>query len=245
MAPAVIIIAKSEHAPALRKQLGTDHAVSVFPESESLHALEAIAARPPKMVALDPAFVATARGATLVAHMKADPHLRGVDLRVLLQDEMTRPLLLTHEVISEAAVRTASQALVERCGTRAAVRVLINGDVEIVVNGERSELVNLSVTGAQVVVPTRLRPEQRLRLTLVDDEAATRVGGVVAWSAAEPTGASVRYRAGIAFIDPDPETLEGFCLRHGVPPERAAAIAGRRADGSSSLTSGRGASTSD
>ena len=96
-----------------------------------------------------------------------------------------------------------------------------------------------------MVVPTRLRPEQRLRLTLLDDEAATRVGGVVAWSAAEPTGASVRYRAGIAFIDPDPKTLEGFCLRHGISPDRAAGIAGRRANESFSLTAGKGGSTSD
>ena len=41
-APLVVIIAKSDHTTALRKRIGTDHAIAVFADAESLRAIEAI-----------------------------------------------------------------------------------------------------------------------------------------------------------------------------------------------------------
>lgn len=77
----------------------------------------------------------------------------------------------------------------------------------------------LSFAGAQVVVPVRVRPDEALRLTLVlvEGPAATRVRGVVAWSTAGP---AVQYRAGVEFVDPDTESLEKLCVRHGSASHR-------------------------
>ena len=215
-APFVVIIAKSDHMTALKKRVGTDHAVAVFADAESLRAIEAIITRPPKLVALDPTFVTTARGAALVAQVKADPRLARVDVRVLAHDDENVPLILAQQGASEATLLKTSLPL-DRCGTRRTPRFATNGEVAAIVNGERSEVVDLSVTGAQVLVPTRLRPDQPLRITLFDREVQTQCRGVVAWSIAEPTRGAVRYRAGVKFNESDCETVEVFCRRHILP----------------------------
>jgi hypothetical protein len=215
-APLVVIIAKSDHTTALRKRIGTDHAIAIFADAESLRAIEAIITRPPKFVALDPTFVTTARGAALVAQVKADPRLSRVDVRVLAHDEENVPLLLAQPAASEAALLKTSLPL-DRCGTRRTPRFATKGEVAAIINGERCEVIDLSVTGAQVVVPTRLRPDQPLRITLFDREVQLQCRGIVAWSIAEPTRGAVRYRAGVKFGDGDTDTLDAFCRRHAAP----------------------------
>jgi hypothetical protein len=86
--------------------------------------------------------------------------------------------------------------------------------VGVIVNGQRGTLVNLSSMGAQLLMLLRVRPNEPLRLSLVDASADVRVQGVVAWSAAEPSGTGMTYRAGIEFINPDSLTLGDFCMRH-------------------------------
>lgn len=218
-APFVVIIAKSDHTTALKKRVGADHAVAVFADAESLRAIEAIINRPPKLVALDPTFVTTARGAALVAQVKADPRLSRVDVRVLAHDEENVPLILGQPGASEATLLKTSLPL-DRCGTRRTPRFATHGEVAAIVNGERCEVVDLSVTGAQVLVPTRLRPDQPLRITLFDREVQTQCRGVVAWAIAEPTQGAVRYRAGVKFNEADGETVEAFCQRHMMPESR-------------------------
>ena len=215
----VIIIAKSEHTAALRKRLGTHSTVAVFPDSESLQALEAILNRPPKILVLDPTFASTARGAALVARLKTESHLRGIDLRVLIEDETKVPLVLSQPVTApEKALLQASRPL-DRAGTRRAVRFPMNRRA-VIIDGEHSHLVDLSVTGAQVQVPMRLRPAQLLRLTLLDGSTETRCRGTVVWSVAVPVGAAVQYRAGVELTDPDTQLLEAFCARCGGRPDQ-------------------------
>lgn len=212
--PLVVVIAKSELVPPLRKRLPAGPAVAVFPVSESLRALEAILERPPKMLALDSAFLTTARGASLVARVQADPQLTGIDVRVLPRDEAELALVLSQQAPSlEDAMLTVFQPL-DRCGTRRAVRFSMKPEVGVVVNGNPSQLIDLSVTGAQVLAPTRLQPDQSVRIALINGSAQTNFRGLVAWSAAELAGAGVQYRAGVEFTDPDPQILEAFCLRH-------------------------------
>ena len=69
-------------------------------------------------------------------------------------------------------------------------------------NGENGTLVNLSSTGAQVLVHMRLRPSEPLRLALVDSDAEVKVRGVVAWSSVETADGGLAYRAGVEFINP-------------------------------------------
>ena len=217
-APTIVIIARSDHAPTLQKRLGSETIVAVFPDSESLRAMDAILARPPRVVALDPTFVTTARGAALVAQVKAEPNLASVDIRVLAHDDLDMPLILAQHVTSwETALHKLSMPL-DRCGTRRGMRFPVNGDAAATVNGERCQLIDLSVSGAQILLRTRLRPDQTLRINLIDRAAQITVRGIVAWSIAESSGGIVHYRAGVKFVDANTPDLEAFCARvAGVP----------------------------
>jgi hypothetical protein len=201
------VIAGSAHATALRRRLEHDPSVAVFAESEALDALRLILENPPKVLALDSAVVKTARGAIIVARLKEH---KGVDVRVLCEDEASLPVLLTQQDI---ALNAASQPL-EGCGTRGAKRFAINASMQAVVDGERSRLVNLSITGAQLVMPARVQPRQSILLTLVDDTTEKRFRALVAWSTVELAQAAVNYRAGVSFVDADASVIEGFCVRN-------------------------------
>ena len=201
------VIAGSAHATALRRRLEHDPSVAVFAESEALDALRLILENPPKVLALDSAVVKTARGAIIVARLKEH---KGVDVRVLCEDEACLPVLLTQQDI---ALTAASQPL-DGCGTRGAKRFAMKASMEAVVDGERSRLVNLSITGAQLVMPARVQPRQSILLTLVDDTTEKRFRALVAWSTVELAQSAVKYRAGVSFVDPDASAIEGFCLRN-------------------------------
>jgi len=205
--PSAFIVAGAAHAAALRRRLSHDANVVVFCESESLAALRAILARPPKVLALDASVVRTARGALLVSRLKE----QAVDIRVLIDGPDSLPLILSQP---DAPLHTVSQPIEDGCGTRGARRFPMSNK-EVVIDGERSELVNLSVTGAQVVLPARLQPRQSIRFVLIDGSAEVRFRAQVAWSSIELLASAVRYRVGLSFTDPDKKILEVFCNRHG------------------------------
>lgn len=207
--PSAFVIAGSSYVAALRKQLCDDPTVTVFSETESLDALRLILSRPPKMLALDSAIVRTARGALLVSQLK---EAGGMDVRVLTEDESSLPLLLAQPDIG---LHAGSRPL-DGCGTRVAKRFPMNPEAGVVIDGERSRLVNLSTSGAQIIVPARIQPGQNVRLTLIDEAAETRLQASVAWSTVEIGQSAVRYRAGVAFVNPAVSVLEAFCRRHEV-----------------------------
>ena len=218
-APAAIVIVNAVHAVTLRKRLRTDAGIAVFSATESLQALEAILSRPPRIVALDSTFAATSRGATMVTRLKTEPGLSGVELRVLIEDEAKIPLILSQPMTSpEKALLQASRPL-DRAGTRQAVRFPIDRRA-VIVNGEHGHLVDLSVTGAQVLVPMRLSPSQSVRrIVLFDESTEIRCQGTVAWSVAVPSGAAVQYRAGVQFINPDSTLISAFCIQYRRPSD--------------------------
>jgi len=152
--------------------------------------------------------VKTARGALIVSTLKAHA---GVDVRVLTEDESSLPMLLVDHSL---ALRAASLPL-EGCGTRGAKRFAMKAGVEILVDGERSRLVNLSASGAQLVLPGRIQPRQSVRLTLIGDTPGKRFSALVAWSTVELEQSAVKYRAGVCFVDPDTTSIDAFCLQHG------------------------------
>jgi len=205
--PTAFVIAGSAHAAALRRRLEHDPSIAVFSESDSLDALRMILENPPKVLALDSAVVKTARGALIVARLK---EFKNVDVRVLCEDEDSLPVLLARQDI---ALQAASQPL-DGCGTRGAKRFPMKADMQVVVDGERSRLVNLSVTGAQLILPARVQPRQSILLTLVDDQSEKRFRALVAWSTVELAQSMMKYRAGVSFVDPDANAIEGFCHRN-------------------------------
>jgi hypothetical protein len=225
MVSSVIVIARSEQAVGLRKRLGADSGVTLFSDGESLKALDAILAGPPKILALDRSFVATARAAALVSRIKSDPHLRATDVRVLAEDEMHLPLLLNARTPGfESALLRASYPL-DYCGTRRAPRFVTAPGASVVVNGKAGRLVNVSCIGAQVAASLRLRPEEAVRISLADSQGEVRLKGVVAWSVAEPVDGAICYRAGVEFLEADSMALENFCSRNIAGEDRASSAA--------------------
>ena len=119
----------------------------------------------------------------------------------------------------EGALVRASYPL-DYCGTRRAPRFLTIAGVNVAVNGAGGRLVNVSCIGAQVAAALRLRPEEPVRLALVDTHGEVKLKGVVAWSIAEPIDGAICYRAGVEFVDPDSMILENFCSRNIAGPDR-------------------------
>ena len=209
----IIVIARSGNAPALQRFVAGDAAVGVFADSDALRAFDAILKRPPRLLVLDPEFVATARGASLVARLKAEPDLASVQVRVLIEEDRLLKILAHPLMGIEPALLKGSLPL-EHWGTRDARRIPITGAFSVSVNGDRCHLIDLSVTGAQLVVPVRLLPAQVVRMTLCGGPTQMRCRAVVAWATAAPAGVKMQYRVGVMFIDPDIDTLDAWCAQY-------------------------------
>jgi hypothetical protein len=213
-----VVISAPEHMGAVRKRLREHPAVQVFADTESLQALETIQTALPKIVALNPSFAATARGAALVAQLKTDSRLTETNVRVLIEDEDRVPLLLADKTAPpEKALLQTSRPL-GRAGTRAALRYGMDRRA-VVVNGQPSALVDLSTTGAQVLLSTRVRPGETVRIVLPSEDDEARFRGIVVWSVAVPAKASIDYRAGVKLSNPDSKWIENYCQQSGGRPD--------------------------
>ena len=101
-------------------------------------------------------------------------------------------------------------------GTRRAPRYRIRQGVEIQLDGNPAQVIDLSVIGAQVISPTILRPNQRVRVSVPTDDFMMRFRGSIAWAKFElpkPTEPP-RYRAGVEFVDADAAAMGDYCTRH-------------------------------
>ena len=66
-----------------------------------------------------------------------------------------------------------------------------------------------------MVTASVVKPNQRVRVTLVDDTATVRCAATIVWASFEmPKGASPRYRAGLEFIDADGAAINAYIHRH-------------------------------
>lgn len=100
-------------------------------------------------------------------------------------------------------------------GTRREPRYRIARKLEVLVDGNPATLLDLSTRGAQVISPTILRPNQRVRMALSDDAGVLRFDATIAWTAFEiPPQIGPQYRAGIDFVDAEPSAIDAFCARH-------------------------------
>ena len=85
----------------------------------------------------------------------------------------------------------------------------------MLLDGNAAKLVDLSTVGAQVMSPTILKPNQRVRMALADDQGALRFNATVAWASFEiPPKGGPQYRAGVDFVDANSDGVDAFCLRH-------------------------------
>jgi hypothetical protein len=105
----------------------------------------------------------------------------------------------------------ATVAPLDQRGTRRAPRFRIVDGVEVTIDGNVAVLLDLSVVGAQVVSPTILKPNQRVRMAMTDGKKPIRFSAGVAWAAFELAKTGPRYRAGIEFFDAEPQAVQKFC----------------------------------
>jgi len=199
--PATVLIASPEFLPVLqeRKDLGETVA---FADTDALKALDLITRQRPKVVALERDFAATSRGTALINRIKADPSLTGCEIRIISHDNgngMAAPAA----VVEAAPVPAVVAAPLDQTGTRRAPRFNIADGYEVQVDNKPATLVNLSLVGAQVISPTILKPNQRVRFILADKPKAVRIGSVIAWASFELPKGNPRYRAGVEFLDGD------------------------------------------
>ena len=214
-----VVIVRPEHLVSIKKRLSEADFVAVFSETEWLQVEDSILARPPEVLVMQSGFAATSRGATLVSALKnksRDDH--GTALRVFIEDEVKAPLILTETELPPADALLETSRPLDRAGTRQAARYPMNRR-EIVVNGDPGQLIDLSVSGAQVQTPQRLRPLKVARMSLPIDSGELKLQGTVAWAIAVPGGGMIQYRAGIEFVNPDKKKLAAFCAKHGGTPD--------------------------
>jgi hypothetical protein len=225
-----VLIAAADQLPALRARLASEaRELSTFTEGEALRALELITTKRPKLVLLERKFAATPRGAALVNRIKADPSLAETQIRIVPRDEPQAapetaappPATVAADVTEGAALAAVAQAAaappaeLDYRGTRRAPRVRVSGSLEMMVDGNRGNVIDLSTLGAQLVTGSVLKPNQRVRVALSDEQGTIRCAATVVWASFEiPKGASPRYRVGVEFIDPDVGAIEEYQQRH-------------------------------
>jgi hypothetical protein len=81
--------------------------------------------------------------------------------------------------------------------------------IELLVDGTPATLIDLSTGGAQVMSSNSLKPHQRVRLTL-PGPTPIRLNGAITWAMFEMPAGGPRYRAGVAFVDPDTAGIAAF-----------------------------------
>jgi chromosome segregation ATPase len=112
--------------------------------------------------------------------------------------------------VSPKAPATAADEAAPYAGpARAAKRVSID-ELDVQIDGSPAKLIDLSVTGAQVLASTSMKPNRVVKLTLPNPQKAITCKGKVMWARLEPREGQIWYRAGVFFTTADQKALEAF-----------------------------------
>ena len=232
MSAAALVIAAENLMLALRERVKVEGDIVTFSDTEPIQALQAIMDQRPTLVVLERLFAATPRGAALINRIKSDPELAGVDVRVMSHTgdysrQVVKPTAVpaaAQPVTAGGAQAAASTVAAEEAprpldwhGTRRAPRFRIRSGVELQLDGNPAAVIDLSTVGAQVVSPTILRPNQKVRITVPNDDFVLRFRGAIAWAKFELPKAPVtapQYRAGVEFVDGDATALDKVIARN-------------------------------
>ncbi|MBI2835731.1 MAG: PilZ domain-containing protein [Acidobacteria bacterium] len=223
-----VVIGPAETLPQLRARLDERPDTAAFSDAEIPEALQVIAEQRPSLVCLDRLFAATTRGMAFVKRLSADVS-GDFEIRVVAHDDdysrIVRPSRgsagqapspdpLAPELDPSAAAPDTKP--LDRTGTRAAPRYKIREGVEVQVDGNPVTLVNLSTTGAQIVSPTILRPNQIIRVTVAYAREVIRFSASIAWASMEMSKVpgKPQYRAGVEFNHGDFDAIQEFCERY-------------------------------
>ena len=219
-----VVIAPPDLLPRLVERLRSQDSGELTPcaDTDIPAAIERVLAVKPDRVALERLFAATSRGAALLSRLKADPALAHAEFRIVSHDSDywrisprrpgpsdTMPPLVPQPVTSDAPP-------LDQHGTRRAARLAIQEGVEVLVDGSPARLVDLSAVGGQVLSSAVLKPNQRVRVSMVDGRVTMRCQATIIWARFElPRGdLGPRYRAGLEFSGADADGVAEYARRH-------------------------------
>jgi hypothetical protein len=233
MSAAALVIAAENLMPALRERVKVDGEITTFSDTEPIQALQAIMDQRPGLVVLERLFAATPRGAALINRIKSDPQLATVEVRVMSHTgDYSRQVVKPTAVAAPAPQPVAAGAVaaddapaagedtprpLDWHGTRRAPRFRLRSGVELQLDGNPAAVIDLSVVGAQVISPTILRPNQKVRITVPNDDFVLRFRGAIAWAKFElprPPVTTPQYRAGVEFTDGDAAAIDKVIERN-------------------------------
>ena len=214
----VVVIAPAHRVRLFKGDPGVSRDILIFLDTEPIRALEAITTNRPDLVALDRDFLPSSRAAALINRIRTDPLLTHTQIRVLSTvDDYTHLVHWRAQIGLPPATAVPGEPLPpDYDGVRRSPRVRMRAGVEVEVDGDPATLVDLSRDGAQVLVEKSIRPNQRVRMSMTDEHGLLRCHGSIIWAAFERAGqpATEHYRAGVAFMDANPERVEAFSSRH-------------------------------
>jgi hypothetical protein len=209
-----VLIASPEYLSVLKEREELAQATA-FTDGDALRALDAITRQRPQVVAVERMFAASSRGAALINRIKADPSLGACEIRIVAHDtEYSRvsprrngDAGATASSAVAVAEAPAMPSPLDQKGTRRAPRYKISEGTEVQIDGNPAALIDLSLVGAQVLSPTILKPNQRVRVSFANGPRPVRFSAAVAWASFEIPKGGPRYRAGIEFFDPDQDAV--------------------------------------
>jgi len=213
----IVLIGPSDALPSLQERLDPSADVQTFTESEALEALDHIIRTKPVVVVMQDEFADSSRGQALINRIKDDAALSDVEVRVMARNAAQNRVVVergTHGGGAAVALAEAPKPALDQKGTRRAPRIRIKDGVEVAVDGNPAALIDLSAVGAQVVSPTVLKPNQRVRVMM--ENGKVKCAGAVMWAAFEmPKGMPTRYRAGIDWgITSEGPKVETFATKN-------------------------------
>jgi hypothetical protein len=109
-----------------------------------------------------------------------------------------------------ATADVTSKPQEELRGIRVAKRVQFKGETEIQIDGAPGKLVDLSMSGAQFLTPSAMKPNRLVKVSLPLGDNVVACKAKVMWSRLEPRGGQLWYRAGVSFTSVDEAALEAF-----------------------------------
>ncbi len=120
----------------------------------------------------------------------------------------------TPSLAMESALSSDANEPAYRGPARGAKRVAISTEVEVQIDGTEGKLIDLSVTGAQVLTPFSMKPNRLVKLTMPMGDSLIACKAKVMWSRLEPKSGQLWYRAGVSFTSADQFALEAFLSSH-------------------------------
>ena len=218
-----VLIAEPEQLEVLKAWPDFAEA-QTFTDAELPAALGVVTTERPDIVAIEQAFAKKPRGAALINRIKADASLDSCTIRIVSLARCVskspgrgsaaatvRPATTRGSAASTAVAAAAPRAARDQNNRRRAQRFKIIEGIEVVIDGTPAMLVDLSMVGAQVVSNSLLKPNQRVRVSILEGTKPVRFTADVVWSTFELPKVGARYRAGIEFFDADPDTVSRLC----------------------------------